>query len=357
MVAPNRPMRIVQVLHSHGYGGAERHALTLMQGLREQGHEVLYAGPQDGWLAQACRSAGFSTEGLRMSGLFDLPSYLKLRRLLQDWRADIAHGHLVRGAQYVGLAATRLPGVTALCTAHATTAAKHMRRCRHIIAVSDAVKANLVRHGYPTTGVTVIHNGMPPGPPPQREAQRAALGIRPDTFAVFSAGRFIRDKGQDLMVRALRQSRTRWSLFLAGDTATPFGAEVRALAGEDPRIRFLGYRDDVQALLPAFDAYVSASRREAFPLALVEASAAALPIVATAVGGVPELVVDGRTGLLVPTEDAAALNGALSRLVQERQLAQALGQAAHAQYLQRFTVKQMVERTAALYRAQMEAKA
>lgn len=344
-----RPMRILQVLHSHGYGGAERHCLALMKGLRALGHEVLYAGPADGWLARECQAAGLPTEHLRMSGLFDVPSYLKLRRLARRWRADVVHGHLVRGAQYAGLAARGLPGVATVCTAHATTAAKHMRRCDHIIAVSEAVQANLLRHGHPAGRVLVIHNGMPDGPTRPAPQVRAALGIAPDEFAVFSAGRFIRDKGQDLMVRAVQQCRVPVTLWLAGATDTAFGTEVRQLAAGDARIRFLGYRDDVQALLPAFDAYLSASRREAFGLSLAEACAARLPIVATAVGGVPEIVEHGRTGLLVDSEDVAGLAAALERLVRERALGESLGDQARARFLERFTVERMVRDTAALY--------
>lgn len=341
-------MRLLQVLHSHGYGGAERHCLALMKGLRELGHELLYAGPADSWLTEECRQAGLPTEHLRMAGLFDLPSALKLRRLARAWGADVVHGHLVRGAWYAGWAARGLPGVAALCTAHATTAAKHMRRCDHIVAVSEAVRANLLQHGHPPARVSVIHNGMPDGPTRPAPQMRAALGIGADEFAVFSAGRFIRDKGQDLMVQAVRACAPSVRLYLAGDPDTPFGAEVRRLAAGDARIRFLGYRGDVQAILPAFDAYLSASRREAFGLSLAEACAARLPIVATAVGGVPEIVEHGRTGLLVDSEDVAGLAAALERLLIDRPLADALAERARARFLERFTVDRMVRDTAAL---------
>lgn len=352
--AAARPLRIVHVLHSHGYGGAERHALTLMSGLRARGHELLYAGPQDAWLTRECRSAGIATEHLRMSGLFDLPSYLRLRGLLRSWGADVVHGHLVRASRYAATAARGLRGVVPVCTAHATTARKHMRGCRHVIAVSQAVKDRLLANGYRDDGVTVIHNGLPEGPPGDRQAVRQALGIAPGEFALFSAARFIHDKGQDLMVRALRGCRQPATLYLAGDPATPFGAEVQALAGGDTRIRFLGYRGDVQALLAGFDAYLSASRREAFGLSIAEACAAGLPVVATAVGGVPEVVQDQGNGLLVGTEDVAALSAAIDRLASEPALASQLGTAGRQRYLDRFTVERMVQSTEALYRRLQE---
>src|SRR5690606_35221824 len=182
--------------------------------------------------------------------------------------------------------------------AHATTATKHMGHCAHIIAVSQAVAKNLHAHGHPADKVSVVYNGMPDVLHEDREALRQELCIAKDAHAVVNVGRFIRDKGQDLLVDAIRQCPPDMHLYLIGDPQTPYGQQVRHLARDLPRAHFLGYRGDVQRLLPAFDAYALSSRREALGLSIVEASAASLPIVATAVGGVPEVILDGQTGLL-----------------------------------------------------------
>ena len=346
-------MRILHILHSHGYGGAENHALTLMAALREAGHEVMYAGPGDSWLAQRCQAAGIPARPVRMSGLADIGSHLALRRTVAQWRPHIVHGHLVRGAHYAGWAAWRQPGAHALCTAHATTAHKHMGRCEAVIAVSGAVRDNLLRHGHATSRIHLIYNGMPDAQradSAERAALRRELGIGKQAFALVNVGRFVRDKGQDLLVQAMAQAPVQTELFLLGDPGTEFGRHVQQMAGGHGRIHFLGYRDDVPRLLPAFDAYVSSSRREALGLSLVEAAAAALPTIATRVGGVPEVVLDGRTGQLVPTEDAGALARAIAALAATPDAARSLGAAARRHYLDTFTVGHMLAQTLDLYR-------
>ncbi|MCW5620730.1 MAG: glycosyltransferase [Burkholderiales bacterium] len=342
---PGTSLRIVQVLHSHGYGGAEQHTLTLMEGLSGRGHDVLYAGPEDSWLAERCKSAGLPTCHLRMTGLYDFPSYLKLRRLCMDWRADVIHAHGVRGSKYSGLA--HGPAVP-VCTAHATTARKHMGRCRRIIAVSNAVRSTLLQAGYNESRVALIHHGIADEAGGNRTALRRELQIGDEEFAVFNAGRFIRDKGQDLLVQAMRQM-SRGTLYLAGDPTTSFGLQVQKEAAGDRRIIFLGYRSDVRRLLPAFDVYISGSRREALGLALLEAAAAGLPIVATNVGGVPEVVRNGLNGILTPPEDGHALAQALAILAEDRRQASIMGQAGRREYLDRFTLANMISKTESVY--------
>lgn len=350
-------MRIVHVLHSHGYGGAENHALMMMKGQRAAGHDVLFAGPLDSWLGRACASEGIEAVHVPMHGLYDIWSHWKLGRTVAQWRADIVHGHLIRGAMYAGRAGHAQRRPLAVCTAHATTAKTHMQRCGHIIAVSGAVKDNLVRAGYVADRISVVHNGVPDGPAPldadARAALRAELGIPSGGFAVVNAGRFIHDKGQDLLINALVQTPPDVHLFLVGDPATPFGEHVREQLRQQPqdaaRVHLLGYRSDVQRILPAFDAYALSSRREALPLSLVEAFAARLPVVATTVGGVPEIVLEGQTGLQVPPDDAPALGRALARLHGEAGLAAHLAQAGRQHYEQHLTADAMVAQTLAIY--------
>lgn len=350
-------MRIVHVLHSHGYGGAESHALLMMKLQREAGHEVCYAGPMDSWLGRECEKAGIACEHIPMHGLFDLWSHWKLRSLLKRVRADIVHGHLIRGAMYAGRAGHRQSAPVALCTAHATTARTHMQRCAHIIAVSGAVRDGLLAAGYAERDVSLVYNGVPEGPmapsSEQRAALRTELGIPFDTFAVAHVGRFVRDKGQDLLVQAMRSVPAGVHLYLIGDPATDFGREVQALLTAEPalaaRVHCLGFRPDVQRLLPAFDAFALASRREALSIAVIEAFAARVPVVATRVGGVPEIVRHEDTGLLVPTEDAAALAQGITRLSTDADLRARLVAGGEQLYKTQLTARSMLERTLALY--------
>lgn len=353
-------MRIIHVLHSHGYGGAESHALLMLRGLRDAGHDVLFAGPLDSWLGEACAKHGIAAEHLGMHGLFDVASHLKLRRLVKRWQPDIVHGHLVRGAQYAGLTDGGARAPVALCTAHATTAYKHMGRCRHIIAVSKAVQDNLVRHGYDINRTTVVYNGVPDVPalaPSDRASLRFELGIPDDAFAVVNAGRFIRDKGQDLLLAALPQCPPHVHLYLIGDPETDFGRTVFTAAHDRSRVHFMGYRGDVQRILPAFDAYALSSRREALPLSLAEAMAATLPIVATTVGGVPEIILDQQTGLHARPDDAASLASGITRLATDTALAQRVAHAARQLFVDQLTVQRMLDNTLAVYQRCLDAAA
>lgn len=365
-------MRIVHVLHSHGYGGAENHVMMMMQGQRAAGHAVMFAGPLDSWLGKACADAGIEAAHIPMHGLYDPWSHWQLGRLVQRWQPDIVHGHLIREAAYAGRAGHTQRKPLAVCTAHATTAKTHMQRCAHIVAVSDAVKRNLVAAGYAAPRISVVHNGVPDafgGPwqhtPESRAAHRAdlrkELGIPEGVFAVVNAGRFIHDKGQDLLLQALQHTpgdaHQGVHVYLIGDPATEFGAhfeqmrqalrETQAHAAD--RIHLLGYRQDVQRILPAFDAYALSSRREALPLSLVEAFAARLPVIATTVGGVPEIVLHERTGLQVPPDDATALGLAMARLHGDADLAERLATSGRQHYEQHLTAEHMVASTLDVY--------
>lgn len=350
-------MRIVHVLHSHGYGGAESHALLMMRLQREAGHEVCYAGPMDSWLGRECEKAGIACEHIPMHGLLDPWSHWKLRSLLHRLRADIVHGHLIRGAMYAGRAGHKHRAPVAICTAHATTARTHMQRCAHIIAVSGAVRDGLLGAGYTAQDVSLIYNGVPEGPPlptpEQRAALRAEMDIPTDAFAVVHVGRFVRDKGQDLLVQAMRSVPANIHLYLVGDPATDFGQEALAPLAEHPelaaRVHTLGYRNDVQRLLPAFDAFALASRREALSIAVIEAFAARVPVVATRVGGVPEIVRHEDTGLLVPTENAAALAAGMLRLQSDASLCARLVDQGERLYREQLTAHSMLEHTLAVY--------
>lgn len=346
-------MRIIHVLHSHGYGGAENHCLTLMEGQRRAGHEIMFAGPTDSWLGQACATQGIPATHLPMHGLFDVYSHWKLGRLARQWRADIVHGHLIRGAMYAGRAGQKRHRPLSICTAHATTAKTHMHRCGHIIAVSDAVRHNLVAAGYAPEQITVILNGVtdqtPHIEPSARHALRKELGISDSVTAVVNAGRFIHDKGQDLLLKALEQMPESVHLYLIGDTNTVFGQHIRQTPIDQTRVHFLGYRNDVQRILPAFDIYALSSRREALSLSLVEAFAASLPVVATIVGGVPEVVLHEETGLLVPPDNADGLAHAINRLHDDPALAERLSRTARAYFETRLTDHHMVDQTLAVY--------
>lgn len=343
-------MRIIHVLHSHGYGGAENHVVILMKGQIARGHEVMFAGPLDSWLGKACQEHGIPATHLRMSGLYDVFSHLKLRRLVRSWRADVVHGHMIRASYYVGHSAHRDCRPLAICSAHTTTAVKHMQRCRHVIAVSAAIRKNLLAHGYRENETSVIYTGVHDSPVQDRAALRRELGIADDVIAVAHAGRFVPDKDQAAMVKAMGLvDHPKVQLFMIGANDGAYGDSVRKLPQDPARVHYLGFRSDVQRILQAFDVYIQPSLREGLPLAVSEAFVARLPVIASRIGGMPEVVLHEQTGLLIPPNDPDALAAAISRLAHNRALAQQLAQAGRRFYDEHLRADTMIDKALALY--------
>lgn len=230
------------------------------------------------------------------------------------------------------------------------------RRADAIAAVSEQVRQSLLaRFGLPPGRVVTIVNGVPipPEDTPRPEGLRASLGLGPEDVAVLNVGRLVPVKGQIHLVAAMARlagDRPRLKLFIAGEGPCR-EALTRAVAAASltDRIRLLGDRSDVAALYAATDVAVVASLSEGTSLALIEAMAAGKPIVATAVGGNPDLLVHGQSALLVPPGDPAALAGALARLVDDPALGRRLGRAARDKARADFPIERVAAAYAALW--------
>lgn len=355
-------MRIIMVEHSHLLGGVERHVLDLMLALRANGHAVCYAGPSDGWLGEQCRRHDLATLALPMRGMLDVLSALRLARFARRWQADLLHGHTQRGTRYATWAG-RWTGIAALATAHSTHAHRRFERAARTICVSDAVRASLLAHGLPAARLTRIHSGIAdPAPlaPPRGDARRM-LGLGDDTLVLGMIARFVRAKGHEVAIEALaRLQRANAVLLLAGADDNDQAEAMRRLAAERGvagQIRFLGERSDVPRILAACDLVLAPSHREALSLALLEAAAMGVPAVASRVGGIPEAVEDGVTGLLVPDRDPAAFAAAIARLADDPAARRQMGAAARQRFLLRFARERMCEAVESVYREVLDAHA
>jgi glycosyltransferase involved in cell wall biosynthesis len=223
------------------------------------------------------------------------------------------------------------------------------------VAIAEEVRASVQRvYGYPDP--PLIPNGIPTdeyAPDPDRRAQwRQAHGIEPRATVVTHIGRFAFQKNHALLIEAFAQVRSDAPLYLllvgGGELENAVREQVAAL-GLQERVRFLGVRADVADILRASDVFVLSSRWEGNPMSVMEAMAAGLPVVSTAVGGVPELVQEGVTGLLVPSEDAGALARALQALVDDPTRRAAMGDAARQHAVARFDIRHTVRGYEQLY--------
>lgn len=220
---------------------------------------------------------------------------------------------------------------------------ERLRSCEHVVAVSDFIRAEALDHGVAPGRVTTIRNTVPvppPSPPGMREQARREFGIPLHARTAGIVARLEPSKGQADTIEAFGRVVPQVPgafLLVVGEGHTRGDLEDRARrTGFADRIRFTGERHDLPVVLAALDVFAHPSRRDAAPLAVLEASAAGLPVVAYADGGVAEIVVDGRTGLLAPTGDTAALAGAMEALLADPARSAGLGAAGRAHIAQAF---------------------
>jgi glycosyltransferase involved in cell wall biosynthesis len=355
------PVSILYLITELSTGGAQAALLRLLGRLDRDRFTptvaCLYNG--DGAVADEIRALGIDVFDARMRHKADLSAMLRLYRHICRIRPAILHASLFH-ANLPGRVLGRLAGLPVVICSERTMAMEPEWRYRVnrwtiglvdcVIAVSANVRDFCVSHiGLPAEKLVVIYNGVqvPASSSSPREA-RAELGLPSDGLVIGAVTRLDPVKGGDFLIRALVQVDA--SLVIVGDG--PERATLEALTGDlglAGRVHWLGHRRDVPRLLPAFDLFVQPSLHEGLPNTVLEAMAAGLAVVATAVGGTPEVVLDGVTGLLVPPGNPDALAGAMATLLRDCDLRHTMGRAGRERVAEHFTVERMVRQTQTLY--------
>lgn len=352
-------MKVVHVHRMRGIGGSERHLLTLLPALAERDVEPVFVGLDDPEWDPVDFYDALTVPAVRIPAPRDVDPLL-LARLLRGIRADVVHTHLVHADLYGGLAA-RLRRTTLVSTKHnddpfRTGAFRFIERglarlADRVITISDSLRSfTIERVGVPAGKVETIHYGLDEPPPAwgTNPGDAVPAGVR----IVLSVSRLTRQKGIDTAIEALSLLPEDVALVVLGE-----GPERRMLHeladehGVASRLFLLGRVPDVAAWHRRASVYVQPARWEGFGLAVLEAMVSGLPVVATNVSSLPELVADGDTGLLVPPDDPAALARAIGRALQ----APELGRAGAARAREEFSVARMAERTVSLYASLLSA--
>lgn len=352
-------VRVLHVQKVSGVSGSEAHLLSLLPRLRARGFDatmlVLHEGePGAQEFVERMRLYDVPTEAWRMR--FDLDPRVPARLALR--RPDVLHTHLVH-ADILGLPAGALARVPVrISTKHGfnefrasraiATADRIVARFAHRqIAISSGLADYLAEtEGFDRAAFTVVHYGIEPGREPPAP---------PGAPRLLAVGRLIPIKGLDVLLGAFATARAEvpnLTLEIAG--AGPSEAELRAAAPEG--VSFLGRVDDVVPLYERNLVVVVPSRGEGFGMVALEAAERGRAAIVSDVGGLPEIVEDGRTGLVVPPEDAAALAGAIVELARDPARAQALGAAARQRAVEAFSAEAAADRVADLYRHQLSAR-
>ena len=357
---------MVYYTDSEGFGGAETVLLTLMEGLdRRVWRPILihHAHPGVAVLARRAHDLGVSTREFgTVPGHRDIGWLLRFRKALRREGTSIFHAHLVWPlACTYGLVAARLARIPVVATQHAFTkiGTGHEVRLQkavslavdRYIAVSEQLGRDLTPFIISKRKVRVIYSAIRSQSfvrPPDPTLRVSLTGGRARPL-VLTVARLDKLKGLSHLIEAAVQV-PQAVFVVAGEGSERADLEARARAsGVADRIVFLGHRDDIPELLAASDIFVLPSLCEGLGLSVLEAMASGKPVVATRIGGIPEAVEDGVSGLLVAPHDAGALASAIRALLQDKSLANRLAAAGRARVVERFGAETMVQKTMDLY--------
>ncbi len=361
MALPNR-LRVLTIITRGERGGAQVHVLDLVRGLRDAVDFEVVVGEEE-FLPRELRAAGVPVTVMpelerEVSARNDVRAVRALRRKIRSMRPNLVHTHSTK-AGLLGRLAAFAEGVPAVHTAHAWSFSDGLplrrvasavpiealagRITSRFIVVSEADREIALRYRVARAAqVRVIHNALPDHP--------GAAHPEADPPTVVMVARLAAPKDPLLLLQALAAIDAPWRLRLVGDgpERPQVEAEIARL-GLGGRVTMEGVRADVPDLLAASQVFTLVSRQEGFPISILEAMRAGLPVIASDVGGIRESVRDGVTGRLVPRGDRPALTAALAEALTRPERRRAWGAAGRATYLQRFTVADMLDRTRHVY--------
>jgi glycosyltransferase involved in cell wall biosynthesis len=353
-------LRVLQVVLTLGVGGTERLVIDLVRKLTGRIASSVCCIDEAGAWAPELTALDIPVAALNRAPGFQPGLARRIARVAADFHADVVHCHQYSPFVYGQLAALLNRRLRVVFTEHGrlSDAAPSIKRRMvngmlgrlgaQIFAVSHNLREHMVAEGLPATRVGVIHNGIDVGPEPAETAARVArerLGLSRSSRVLGTVARLDPVKDFDTMLEATALVRDRHpdvKLVIVGDGQERARIEstiARRQLGAS--VVLAGHRPDARELLPAFDVYLNTSLSEGISIAVLEAMAATRPVIATRVGGNPEVVEHGRTGYLVPTRGVVELAAAAASLLDSARERHEFGQAGRARVLSRFTFDRM----------------
>lgn len=367
-----RTLRIVHACTPASVGGLERVVQGLATGLAARGHmidviAVVDPAARTSDFRAPLEAAGVRVHEIRLGGrdyLGDLRVVgALLRRLEPDvlhthgYRSDIIHGLLVRPGRSANVStlhgSSRLGGLSHVFE---WIQERVLRRFDGVVAVSSPLERQLLALGVPAPALHLIPNAtQSPQTLPRAEA-RAALGIVGTESTIGFIGRLVSIKGTDVLLRALATvSELLWNAVIVGGGPERERLESLAVSlGLGARVRFTGEREHAARYLAAFDLFVLPSRSEGTPIVLLETLATAVPVIASEVGGVPDLISSPEEGTLVPPDDPAALGTAIRAVLTSPETARVAAKRAQDRVRRDYDFETWISRHEALYVAAIQ---
>ena len=376
------PLRILHLITSLARGGAQSHLLELMKGQQRQGHQLELAYFKDQEMVPDFRAVTPFPNFLGMETTASAALLGRLWGLISAFKPDVLHTHLLKADAYGAVAGRFGAARVTIASKHNDEAALRRpwvarlhgwlsRWDDRVIVLSEHVGHYVVDVGrVPPDKIRLIYYGIDMNRPlalsdGQVREIRRELDLPLSGPFILSVGRLDPQKGHPYLIEAMRrvlQEVPDARLVIVGGAqqgSQEYVAELRAMAAAPDlagKVIFAGQRTDVPRLMAACDIFALASLWEGFGLVFAEAMAASKPVVATNVSGIPEVVLDGETGILVPPEEADTLAVALVRLCQDPAERRRLGRNGYHRVRTRFTADRMVDETIAVYREALAAK-
>jgi glycosyltransferase involved in cell wall biosynthesis len=366
MTGSSRP-RVLQVVLSLNPGGTERLVLDLVMRINAEIPMSVCCIDEDGAWASQLRDIGVPVTSLRRIPGFQPKVGSEIHAVARRHDATVIHAHHYSPFVYSCLARARAPRTRLVFTEHgrvsdAPPSAKRRLANRvlsrfptRVFTVSNDLREHIIAEGFSASQVEVIYNGIdvrPSAAPDARASVRARLGVDDHTLVAGTIARLdpVKDLGTLIRAVALAHRVRPWRLVIVGDGSERARLEqLAADLGAAGAVTFLGHRDDARDWLPGCDVFVNSSISEGVSLTILEAMAASLPVVATRVGGTPEVVTPD-CGVLVPAGQAQQLADALLHLGGDAPLRAALGTAARARVEAMFSLDRMVRQYRDVYR-------
>jgi glycosyltransferase involved in cell wall biosynthesis len=358
------PLRILHTESSLGWGGQENRTLNEMLAMRELGHHCELACQPGARLGVRAGEAGFPVNHIPMRGALDLPAVGRFGRLMRAHAIDIVNTHSGRDTQLAGIGAKALglfrgqrPFVvrTRHLALPISSRYSYTVLVDHVVSVSRFVADYLASAGVPGERITAVPTGIDlsryqdvaPG------SLRTELGLAETVPLIGTVAILRRKKGHAELLEAIPAVLVRFPdahFVFAGDGPQHENLARRILElGLVGNVHLLGLRRDVANVLASLDLFVLPTHQEALGTAFIEAGAMGIPAIATRVDGVPEVIRDGETGLLVPLGDSVALSDAIIALLADPLRRQAMGVAAREWAATRFSRRAMIDGMLAVY--------
>lgn len=343
--------RILHVDSGRSWRGGQRQVFLLATGLRDLGYRTLIVAPTGSPLIRRAERAGLPTYRLTLRSEWDIRSARELRAVAREWDANIVHAHDARAHSIAKLALFGKRKTRLVVTRRVAFPPKQVRlKYRHgidaFIAISYAVKAVMVRAGIPASQIEVVYSGVPAPQVKRPRNWRRERGWPATTVVCGIVGAMTQEKGLDMIAGIARRlpgevfRRTR--LVLLGGKGKG-GMSVAGVEGFDA-----GFVEEIHDAVAGLDVLWHPSKSEGLGTSVIDAMAIGVPPIAFAVGGLPEVIEDRKSGILVPQGDVNGFMRAAAELITDDQLRARLGAGAKLR-AREFDAKRMIERTAEVY--------